>query len=140
MQNPGTAAGPAGPRESDPSLALLTEAVLRLTQQATRDPPITAPTSRLTKLGPDDDVEAYLETFEQVATREGWPEAQWACIVAPFLTGPAQQASQDINPGDAGLYPALKAAVLAYYGHSLAARALNFHEWTFDVRGPVRPR
>uniref|UniRef100_A0A8C5BU63 Gypsy retrotransposon integrase-like protein 1 n=1 Tax=Gadus morhua TaxID=8049 RepID=A0A8C5BU63_GADMO len=138
MQNPGTAAGPAGPRESDPSLALLTEAVLRLTQQATRDPPITAPTSRLTKLGPDDDVEAYLETFEQVATREGWPEAQWACIVAPFLTGPAQQASQDINPGDAGLYPALKAAVLAYYGHSLAAKALNFHEWTFDVRGLVR--
>ena len=138
MQNPGTAAGPAGPRESDPSLALLTEAVLRLTQQATRDPPTTAPTSRLTKLGPDDDVEAFLETFEQVATRESWPEAQWAYIVAPFLTGPAQQASQDLIPGDAGRYTALKAAVLAYYGHSLAAKALNFHEWTFDVRGPVR--
>ena len=84
--------------------------MLRLTQQATRDPPITAPTSRLTKLGPDDDVEAFLETFEQVATREGWPEAQWACIVAPFLTGPAQQASQDLPPEQASQYRVLKQA------------------------------
>ncbi|KAK0140306.1 hypothetical protein N1851_022781 [Merluccius polli] len=138
MQNPGATAGPAGPRESDNCLDLLTEAVLRLTQQATQAPPTTAPTSRLTKLGPDDEVEAYLETFERVATQERWPEAQWAYIVTLFLTGPAQQASQDLSPGDAGRYPALKATILAYYGHSLAVKALKFREWTFDVREPVR--
>ncbi|KAK0154825.1 hypothetical protein N1851_002857 [Merluccius polli] len=121
-----------------PPLDLLTEAVLRLTQQATQAPPTTAPTSRLTKLGPDDEVEAYLETFERVATQERWPEAQWAYIVTPFLTGPAQQASQDLSPGDAGRYPALKATILAYYGHSLAVKALKFREWTFDVQEPVR--
>ena len=138
MQNHGATAGQADPRESDPRLDLLTEAVLRLTQQATQAPPTTGPTSRLTKLGPDDEVEAYLETFERVATQERWPEAQWAYIVTPFLTGPAQQASQDLSPGDAGRYPALKAAILAYYGHSLAVKALTFREWTFDVREPVR--
>ena len=32
------------------------------------------PTSQLTKLGPDDDVEAYLEVFERTTRRENWPE------------------------------------------------------------------
>ena len=45
-------------RETMESIALLREAVLRLTQQAIREAPTAAPTSRLTKLSPDDDVEA----------------------------------------------------------------------------------
>ena len=45
-------------RETTESLALLCEAVLRLTQHAIREAPTAAPTSRLTKLSPDDDVEA----------------------------------------------------------------------------------
>ena len=57
-------------RETAESLALLREAVLRLTQHAVRDSPSAVPTSRLTKLGPEDDVEAYLEVFERTAQRE----------------------------------------------------------------------
>ena len=59
MQNPdGTAASAAQrqQRETTESLALLREAVLRLTQHAIHATPTAAPTSRLTKLGPDDDV------------------------------------------------------------------------------------
>ena len=108
MQNRGATAGPGGQRETDPGLALLREAVLRLTQHTVRTPLTTAPTNRLTKLGPDDDVEAYLETFERIAVRESWPEVQWAYILAPFLTGPAQQASHDLSPETAGQYSALK--------------------------------
>ena len=114
----------AAQRDSAESLALLREAVLRLTEQAVRDSPIAAPTSRLTKLGPEDDVEAYLEVFERTARREKWPEDQWAHILSPFLTGPAQQAGQDLPAETAAQYPALKQAILAYYGHNLAARAV----------------
>ena len=110
-------------RETAENLALLREAVLCLTQHAVQDAPTAAPTSRPTKLGTDDDVEAYLETFERTAQRENWPVEQWAHIVAPFLTGPAQQASQDLPAETARQYPALKQAILAFYGHNLAARA-----------------
>ena len=67
----------SGPSTTE-SLALLREAVLRLTQHAVRDSPTAAPTvaptRRLTKLGPDNDVEAYLEMLERTARRESWPE------------------------------------------------------------------
>ncbi|MGL5295076.1 MAG: hypothetical protein ACRC9V_15200, partial [Aeromonas sp.] len=46
----------------------------------------------LTKLTAQDDIEAYLHTFEVVATREVWNKSEWARILAPFLTGEAQQA------------------------------------------------
>ena len=83
-------------------------------------------------------MEAYLEVFERTARREKWPEDQWAHILSPFLTGPAQQASQDMMPEHASHHPTLKQAILAYYGHSLAARAQRFHDWRFDIRGAVR--
>ena len=70
MQNPDGAAASAAQqqqRETTESLALLREAVLRLTQHAVRAAPTAAPTSRLTKLGPEDDVEAYLEVFERTS-------------------------------------------------------------------------
>ncbi|CAL8324742.1 unnamed protein product [Boreogadus saida] len=40
----------------------------------------------------------------------------------------AQQASQDLTPEQTSQYLALKQAILAYYGHSLAAWAQRFHD------------
>lgn len=41
----------------------------------------------LTNLCIEDDVEAYLETFEWVALCKHWEEEAWAQILAPFLWG-----------------------------------------------------
>ena len=120
MQNPdGTVAAAAvqwqiqSQRDTAESLTLLREAVIRLSQQAAQGSSTSAPTSRLTKLGKDDDVEAYLEVFERTAQRERWPSDQWNHILAPLLTASAQQASQDLTPEQASQYPDLKQAILA---------------------------
>ena len=84
-------------------------------------------------------MEAYLEVFERTTGRESWLEDQWAHILSLFLTGPAQQASQDLYWAEsAAQYSVLKQAILAYYGHNLTARAQRFHDWRIDARGPVR--
>ena len=62
-------------------------------------------------------MEAYLDIFERTARRERWP---------------------DLTPEQACRYPTLKQALLAYYGHSLAARAQRFQDWRFDPKGAVR--
>ena len=50
------------------------------------------------------DVEAFLATFERTAEREGWPQDQWAGLIAPFLTGDPQKAYFDLPPDDAKDY------------------------------------
>jgi hypothetical protein len=62
MQNPEGAAAQRQQRDTAESLALLREAVIRLTQQAVRETLTATPTSRLTKVGPDDDVEVFERT------------------------------------------------------------------------------
>ncbi|KAJ8284145.1 hypothetical protein COCON_G00029950, partial [Conger conger] len=86
----------------------------------------------------DDDVEAYLQVFECAAQREEWPQADWAAILAPFLTGEAQQAYRDMDMADATDYLKLRRAILARYGFSLPARAQRYHEWSYDASQPAR--
>lgn len=40
-------------------------------------------------LGPEDDTEAFLETFERVAETAKWPKDHWACLLSPYLMGEA---------------------------------------------------
>ena len=53
--------------------------------------PLPEPRAQATRLLPkmtaDDDVEAFLQVFENTAHREGWPEDEWARALAPLLTG-----------------------------------------------------
>lgn len=57
----------------------------------------------LSKLTPEDDVEAYLYSFEATATAVRWPHSQWVTILGLYLTGPAQEATD---------YQKVKAAIL----------------------------
>ena len=102
--------------------------------------PPRAPSDVLTKLTPEDDVEAYIEVFECTATREDWPVADWASILAPFLSGEAQRACRDLPVADARDFVKLKAAILARHGYSLPARAQRFHSWNYDPAQPPRPQ
>ena len=117
---------------------LLQTAVTELCRQHTRDRPKRQPSAVLTKLTPADDVEAYLEIFERTACREGWAPAEWAGLLAPFLTGEAQQAYFNLPGPESGSYEKLKTAIRAHYGYSLAARAQRYHEWAYEGNQPAR--
>ncbi|XP_061092802.1 uncharacterized protein LOC133125102 [Conger conger] len=116
----------------------LQEAVVELCRLSPRDRSRRTPRDVLMKMTGDDDVEAYLHVFERAAQREEWPQADWAAILAPFLTGEAQQAYRDMAQADAIDYLKLRKAILARYGFSLPARAQRYHDWSYDASQPAR--
>uniref|UniRef100_H2ZY33 CCHC-type domain-containing protein n=1 Tax=Latimeria chalumnae TaxID=7897 RepID=H2ZY33_LATCH len=91
----------------------------------------------LQKMSPEDDVEAYLLSFERCAEREGWPKELWAGIVAPFLISDAQKAYFDLEPGEASNYIQLKVEILARAGVTPTVRAQGFHTWTYCPRSQM---
>lgn len=64
------------------------------------------------KMGADDDPEAFLSTFESAATRALWPKEQWAMRVAPFLSEEAYAIYQSLPFYTAEDYDQLKEALL----------------------------
>ncbi|XP_042299936.1 uncharacterized protein LOC121917889, partial [Sceloporus undulatus] len=80
---------------------------------------------KLMKMGPQDDVEAFLNTFERVAEAAQWPREQWALILTPCLTGPAQEAVDTLAAEDAKDYGKVKATIL---------QTLNISEDTYRLR------
>lgn len=69
----------------------------------------------MTKLGPEDDIEAFLEMFERMAEAAQWAPAQWAYLISPYLTCPAQAAVKVLSKDDAADYKKVKAAILDRY-------------------------
>ena len=71
---------------------------------------------KLTKLGATDDVEAYLTTFERMMVVYEVPKERWAFMLAPQLTGKAQQAFAAMDMALSADYDEVKAAILRRYG------------------------
>ena len=85
------------------------------------------------KLGVTDDVEAYLHAFEATAARQQWPKTEWVGLLAPFLSGEALKAFQDLEPSAAQDYDQLKAEILSRHGFTKFSMAQRFHNWTFQT-------
>ena len=97
-----------------------------------------APSRFILKQTETADIEAYLQTFEGTAVREKWNPEQWASLLAPFLSGIAQKAYQDLTDDQAANYEGLKAVILRRYGYSLSNRSQKFHDWTYDATASPR--
>ncbi len=85
----------------------------------------------------DDDVEAFLQMFENTATQEGWESDDWARLLAPLLTGEAQRAYFAMLSELAGRYGELKREILARLGLSSVCAAQYFHDWDYKSRLPA---
>lgn len=70
---------------------------------------------KITKLSDDDDIEAYLTTFERLMTAHEIPRRRWSFELAPALTGRAQQAYAALEEAQANDYDQLKEEVLKRY-------------------------
>ncbi len=101
------------------------------------DPRVQA-TKLLPKLTPHDDVEAFLQMFESIATTEGWHPDDWARVLAPLLTGEAQRAYFALPADSADQYVEVKKEILARLGLSPICAAQHFHEWEYKPRLPAR--
>ena len=87
---------------------------------------------RLTRLAENDDIEAYLTTFERIMVAHEVKKEHWSFKLAPQLTGKAQQAYAALAPEDVGSYDAVKTAILRRY---------NINEETYRQRfRKMRPK
>ena len=83
---------------------------------------------KLVKLTEQDDIEAYLTTFERVMRAYEVKEERWAVKLAPQLTGKAQQAYAAMKTEDAGRYEKLKEVILRRYDISEETYRQRFRE------------
>ena len=81
---------------------------------------------KLVPLGAEDDIEAYLVTFERILTAHGIDKTRWSHFLAPQLTGKAQLAFAALSTASAGDYEAIKASILARYGINEDAYRVRF--------------
>ena len=70
---------------------------------------------KVMKLTEEDDIEAYLTTFERLMVAYEVRKDRWAFRLAPQLSGKAQQAYAGMSMADAGDYEKLKTAILRRY-------------------------
>ena len=76
------------------------------------------PQVKLVPLTEQDDIEAYLVTFERIMQVYDISREQWTYYIAPQLTRKAQQAFAALPAGESKDYDGVKAAILTRYGVS----------------------
>ena len=85
---------------------------------------------KLVPLAENDDVEAYLVTFERIMTAHKVEKNRWSQYLAPQLSGRAQLAFAALPATSAGDYNSIKTAVLARYGINEESYRQRFRSMT----------
>ena len=81
---------------------------------------------KIPTLTENEDVEAYLTTFERIMTIQRVEEALWIPWLAPQLTGKAQQAFAALTADDSRVYKKVKEAILRRYDINEETYRLRF--------------
>ena len=84
--------------------------------------------AKLTRLTENDDIEAYLTTFERIMVAHEVNRERWSFKLAPQLTGKAQQAYAALPPDEAKTYDAVKRAILRRYNINEETYRQRFHK------------
>lgn len=74
-------------------------------------------------MGPQDNLETFLELYEHLALLWGWPMEQWVACLIPLLSREAQLAAQQLLVANMMEYPDLKRAILQQVGRTPRAAA-----------------
>ncbi|XP_035285217.1 uncharacterized protein LOC118233567 [Anguilla anguilla] len=102
--------------------SLQTQALRQLAaagETSSRDPPSRSPLRiHIPKMTADDDIQAFVESFEVAAEACQWPHEEWVVHLLPLLTGEAQQAAHGLPPGARADYKTVKRAILDRLGCS----------------------
>lgn len=65
-------------------------------------------------MGPRDNQEAFLVTFEWAVTAACWLQEHWATLIAPYSKGLTQAAYRGLDPIEVLEYSKVKATILDY--------------------------
>ncbi|XP_065427943.1 uncharacterized protein LOC101936151 [Chrysemys picta bellii] len=102
--------------------------------------PTSVPASKnppLLDLTPEEDIEAYLASFEQVAKACQWPRGEWVTRLVPALSGKARQVISSLDARDAGDYGKVKTAVLRGCDIGMETQRQRFRQFRYqEAEGP----
>ncbi|XP_054854192.1 zinc finger and SCAN domain-containing protein 23-like [Eublepharis macularius] len=85
-----------------------------------------------------DDIEAYLGTFERVAEACQWPREEWVTRLAPALNGNFQQVTHVLNACDVKDYEALKEAILKTHNITAETWRQRFRQFCYpEAKRPL---
>ena len=96
----------------------LCKSLVSAVTEASKTPPIVNVGPKLPdfhKLGPEDDIVCWLDTFERLARAEKKEKKDWPRLLEPYLTGKAQKAFHSLNEAEKGDYDKIVQAVHRRY-------------------------